>query len=219
MHFSYLLALLPHASSLAATLPLLIGMYRLRVLNRTQCLLWGICLSELVVEQLAKVLWHQQANNLWLYNLLLIIEPIVWGAIYNRQFTGRVLPKVARWWAVGFVLFVVVNGIWWQPFVTTLGLHAFTALVASMVAFALLYFAQQLKNKHMLPFSSNYMLWVNSGNLLYYTGSLFYFIVLNFIKSNSPEGQLVFTMNALFNITRMALYAKALWMQPVAPSR
>jgi len=212
-----LLRMMIPVSAFVPLVPFLAGLSRFTTHNATKRRLWLLVTVIFVAEQVAIWLWFQKTSNVWVFHFLAPLEALGWALVYQQQFKGRVWPKVVMAWGLLMVPFAVINAIWWQqPQNNEFNSHVIMVLAIGMVVIAVSFFMHQLTQPWLQPLKSYFMLWVTSANLLYFTGGLFYFISVQYIQVKGTAANWLFIVNALFNIMRMVIYAKALWMRPAA---
>ncbi|HAA12669.1 MAG TPA: hypothetical protein DCE41_13635 [Cytophagales bacterium] len=207
-------------STFAAAIPLGVGAYNFRRLEPARRGVWGLCLAALLAEQVARYYWKQNLPNVWTYHLLAPVLAVGWASIYRLWFAPKISPRLILGVGVLFLPYAVINGILWQsPLDSAFNSNVTVALAAMMVFFGVLYFYLQFNEPHASPLKGNFRFWINGGNLLYYSGSLFLFVIVQYLDNNSRFTSQVFILNAGFNITYMILLAVALWMPPLSPNQ
>ncbi|MEL6533781.1 MAG: hypothetical protein AAFQ98_00145 [Bacteroidota bacterium] len=213
-----LFLILGEVSTFAALLPILAGIKSWGYHGPTRRAVWLICVTIFAAEQLARYYWLRKEPNLWVYHSLAPLLAVGWCWVYHQKLRPVLPSRVVLALGVLFIPLAIANALWWQlPAANAFNSNVTTPLSGMMVIFALIYFRLQFTSKPLAPIKGNYMLWINSANLLYWAGSLFLFVITQYLVQGDNIGTVAFVLNACFNLINMALLAIALWMKPPNP--
>ncbi|MFY8037118.1 MAG: hypothetical protein ACOVMQ_08125 [Cyclobacteriaceae bacterium] len=188
----------------------LVGLFRFRQLNTDQRILFALICVAVVTEVCARILWNFQLNNLFLYNLYIVIEFLLLCLIYSHPLAKMIHVKYFYFAMGSFVLFAVVNALFFQS------PHQFNSHVnftecLLLMLLAILFFYQEtrdLVHRHLLRTP---LFWINASVITYFSGALVLFYVANdIIPMTLKERGVVWGVHALFNIVHYALYTVAL---------
>ena len=80
------------------------------------------------------------------------------------------------------------------------------------IFFAISYYYKLLKDLKVRYLERNPMFWINTGILIYFSGSLFLFIFSNYILKNVQLNILFWAIHAGLNIFIHIFYAIGLWL-------
>lgn len=138
---------------------------------------WYVVMS-VIVQFFSMYLASQKSNNLYLLHIFVPASFVCFSVFYQKVFSNFLHGRFL-WWIAGlFVLFSIVNSIWWQKIETfnsyALSLESVFLIIYSLSLFALLLNESVRKQKKEML---SCLRWINSGILIYYTSGLlmFYF--------------------------------------------
>ncbi|OEK00276.1 hypothetical protein BFP97_01550 [Roseivirga sp. 4D4] len=195
---------------------MLIGVIKFQRLNYLQRLVFIIVLIALVNEALATYLRMRGVNNLWVYHLFVPCTFLVVLRIYKRVFEEVITRRVFNAISIGFLLFAVLNSLFIQP----LDVFNSNTITVSSVLYILLsitYFHQLLRGTALLALERTPMFWLNTGVLIYYSGTLLLYVMVNYVAGLGETAKVsisLWALNILFNIILNVFYALALWVSP-----
>lgn len=198
-----------------ATLPaIVVGMAKFRHLPAPLRIIALHVLIAGAVDLTATILWHQKVNNLFLLHIYTIEECglILW--FYSYLLGDAISRKWFLYVFLGFLLLSVANSIFLQP-LSRNNTYARSIEAVIIIACAVLYFYKMLSEaKLKAPARSPYF-WINTGFLIYFSGSLVLFTLSNYIRGPQYR-QLrldIWTMHAFFAILLYVLIGIGLWKQ------
>jgi hypothetical protein len=198
-------------ASYSVILPLFVVFLRVRSdQTKEQQLLSILVLTSALIELSAYLLGtHFGIPNLFLLHLLTISELVLLTLIY-----GTVLGRRSQWAILLLAgIPMLINSIFVEQ------LQGFNVINRSgqallMITFAILFFAQTLRNMKIKRLEKSPLFWISCGVLIYYAASLFIFI---FSKDLVPFKALWFVywgVHAIFSIILNLFYTLALWINP-----
>ena len=206
--------LLIAVSSYIILIPTALAIARYKKIDFSQRQLSFLIFYACVIQLVFVGLWHFSIPNLPLFHLYPIGELILLSILYNRHLK-MVYPTNLVWVLSGItIVFSLYNSIFIQS------IHVFSSNAISiesgiLVVYAISYFYKLLKDTVMHDLGSNPMFWINSGVLIYFSGSLVIFLSSNYLLPKSLEMQnMVWGIHAVFNILHYVLYTIALWVTP-----
>ncbi|UXX77774.1 hypothetical protein N7E81_10370 [Reichenbachiella carrageenanivorans] len=138
----------------------------------------------------------------WIINLFSIFEILILGFIYSTQWKSRfiflIVPII---WCVAFgiKLFENINGFHGEYF-------AISSFI--VMAFACYAFYRIFIEESVLSLESYYFFWINTGFLIYASGSLFSFLLSHHILM---ENESSWMLHNAANILKNLLFAIGLW--------
>jgi len=201
---------------LVICIPLLIGVIKVHRLNYEQKLVLVIVLIALVNELLATYLRMRGVNNLWVYHLFVPCTFLVILRIYKKVFEQVISRWVFNATSISFLLFAAFNSLFIQP----LDVFNSNTITVSSVLYILLsitYFHQLLRNTAHLALERTPMFWLNTGVLIYYSGTLLLYVLVNYVAGLGETAKVsisLWALNIVFNIILNIFYALALWVSP-----
>jgi hypothetical protein len=202
-------------SQASILLPFLIGISRSGKQSVEQLLLLGLVTLSLLTEALGFYININQLadSNLAVYNIYVVILFVFLNRIYLEILQWKYIKLSLNILLVSFVLFALVNVIFWQPIHTFHSNTITVSLVVSMVL-SVAYFYQWLNKAGDLSWKNKPMFWFNSGILIYSSGALLLFVFIERALSSSSEtiGSL-WAFNAFLNIMLNCFYTLSLWIR------
>ncbi len=168
-----------------------------------------LLLLSLVVQVLARVLWLNHMNNLFLLHIYTLFEFIFLGFFYSRLLTKySFFQKYHLYFIAGISLLIVLNTIFLQP-ITGFNNNAKTLTQVIYIGYAVAYFFQEAATTDKNA-QQRLLTLINSAILLYYAGSLFIFMFGSIILKSS-EHYAFWIVNALLYLIFQLLVFIALW--------
>lgn len=163
------------------------------------------------VELFARILLSYKASNLPLLHLYIPIEFALLGWMYqlylHRLYPRYIIPLII----VIFTLFSVVNSVFIQS-IKTFNTNARAVENLLLIIFAVSYFYKLLKELKIRYLEKNPMFWINTGILIYFSGSLFLFIFSNYSIIDKSISRLTWIIHAFLNIFINIIYSIGLWL-------
>lgn len=194
-------------------LPLGIGLYQFKKLSIShRFLYWFIVLGTITetTSRISKKLFVI-SNNMPLGHVYISLSFLLLALFYLYELQNFINKKVIIAIIVIFELFCLHNAIFFQSHLTFPSIPgAISALL--LVAFAILSFANIMREGKIRKLSDSSLIWINSAVLFYFSGNFFYYTLYNFILNYSREFSIL-TINflALINTIFYALIAVGLW--------
>ncbi len=223
-----LLEILVRVSQFSIVLPLLLGLFlypRLGVEQRRLLLLVAVyTFFELAADKdIGWIEWliGKKDNNLPGLHLFTIVQYVLILNIYGN-FLQKIIPRWVYW--AGFVLFPIwgiINGIWFDGWYNY-NPNARSVQIIVILVLVLLYFYQLLKTIELKRLESDPLFWVSCGLLIYFSGSLFIFLMSNYFLDNKNYELLesIWGMHSILNVIANLSFAIALWInsrKPISP--
>lgn len=189
---------------------LIIGIVRLKTVNRDQLTLLILIGLVTIVEIVGRILWYSSTNNLFLYHFYSVAEFLLLGSLYKKQLSYLISAKYFNLIFLAFVLFAVINTLFFQS------LKQFNSNVTLtesllLIVFSILYFYKELHYLENPNLAKVPMFWINAAIITYFSGSLVLFHVANdLIPVPMKEMGVVWGVHAIFNMIQYTLFAVAL---------
>lgn len=147
-----------------------------------------------------------------LFHIYTVLEFFVLALLYKHLFHKERIKKNINIIILLFFVFKILDitfftSIWESD---TLAMTLESVL---MIIFGILYFDQVLKEM-VIPNLEKYpVFWINSGILIYFSGSLFLFLFSDFIFSTQTSYWSFWSIHSTLTITKNALFSIGLWLQ------
>lgn len=189
-----LLLLIKHRKELPSTLQLL-----------GYCLLWSF-----LIEISAKIFIQLEINNLPLLHLYTLGEFLLWSLFYQKVLLKRsATRKLSNYFIFGILLLLISNSLFIED-IWGFNSYAKTLVSSLIIGYAIFYQARLLNEAS--PEGSASLTLINSGVLIYYTGSFLIFLFSNYFLKTSTGLPIVFwVFNSLLNLIFQIIILRALW--------
>jgi len=200
-------------SQLTILVPLIIAIVFRYRLSREQKFI-GIVVTVSFLTELAATLVAMLSvnpNNWFLYHGFAVIMFYLMNRIYKTALVEVYPGRLFDWLAVLFVLFSLLNTLLWQS-IDTINSNVIVAGNLLYMFFSLSYFYFMLNSPSSGGAKRDPIFWLNTGVLLYNSGALVLFLLVNNMVAESPE--LLTTswiLNAVFSIMLNGFYSFSLW--------
>lgn len=207
-----LLSTFVNISSFSIVIPLAIALFQLKTASREQLILTTLVACSFITEVIANLLWYQFINNLAVYNSYALVNFNLLFLLYYYQF-GSKTKKFMVFVQILFNILAVLNTLFLQK-ISIFNSNLTTSAALVLIACALAYFYKLLKEIKYQKLEKNPLFWINSGVILYYSGSLILFLLGNVLAYPSLEVALAaWGLNSFFNLLLNTAYSIALWIR------
>ncbi|MGB3548903.1 MAG: hypothetical protein WBA17_18155 [Saprospiraceae bacterium] len=220
--------ILASLSQYSIGLPFIIGSIFFGRLIREQRMVWFFVIVSLFFEVAADYrvgfiewVFGVPGNNLPGLHLFTIAQYVMILVIYGR-FLRQFIPNTVFW---AILIAFPIWGIMSATFIDgwyNYNPHARAVQIISILILILCYFYQLLKNVEINRLESDPLFWVSCGLLIYFSGSLFIFLMSNYFLANKNYELLdsIYGMHSILNIIANLAYTIALWInsrKPISP--
>lgn len=154
-------------------------------------------------------------SNTWIYNIYLIPEYMFYYFFFNSYLNKGWAKKICRLLVIFFTTFSIVNIGWIQELHN---LDTYTIITGNLLVIflSLAYFIQTLHEKNFKKQSSDPLFWITTGSFIFFTGSLPYFIFMNYLVThNIPLALALFNILLILNTFMYTFYLIAFLCKPV----
>jgi hypothetical protein len=159
-------------------IPFFIGIYKYKELRNLKFLFFFIC-GGVVTETGLKILKSiGYRNNLVLTHFYAIASFVLLAIFFQKVFSGYIKRIWFKSLIFFFLILCFVQLLFFQSINDFPSLQ-FSVLALVMVAFSILYFHKVMVEAKIVHLSKEPLIWINAAILVYYTGSLFYYILFN----------------------------------------
>lgn len=195
---------------LTIIIPVLIAIFKYRHLSsELKIAAWYLFLggfSNFITSLLA----FNNITNIPVFHFYTALELTLLCIFYKMILGGSVISRYIHPLIVVFLLLCVVNVLFFQNLFT---FNSYTkTLEAIIIVFlALAYFKKNLDETAVSTSPQNPVVYINSGVLIYFSGSLIIFVIENLSISNITFWKVVWTLHASLLMIMYQLFAVALW--------
>ncbi|WP_045114865.1 hypothetical protein [Microscilla marina] len=208
INWSFVLANVSVASILLpAILAIILFKKQTLPLKILSILLWVGVLVEIVARTLA----IYKLPNLPALHVYVVIEFALLAWMYqlylHKTYARYVIPVII----IAFTIFSIINSLFIQSIYT---FNTYSRPISNLllIIFALSYFYKMLRELKVRYLEKAPMFWVNTGILIYFSGSLFLFIFSNYIVSDKGLLLLMWNIHSFLNIIHNIFYTIGLWL-------
>ena len=192
-------------------IPFFVAIYNRKKLTYPLKYLGYLMYFSALIEIISEIMWWKEMNNLFLLHIYVIAEFILIGWMYQlylyKLYNRNIIPILI----LAFSIFSVINSLFIQS-IQTFNTHSRPIGNFIFIIFSISYFYKLLKELKIRYLELNPMFWINTGILIYFSGSLFLFIFSNYLLKNSTQNNLFWTIHAGLNIFINIFYAIGLWL-------
>ncbi len=149
-------------------------------------------------------------NNMPVLHLFTVLEFTLISIYFKKVFNDKKRDFVINFLIFFLIAFSVVNVAFLQD------IHTYNGYVKSIVAiliiaYAISFYKNTLDNVSTDTSSAKPTIYINTGLILYFSGSFIFFIVPNLIVPDLQFGVLIWTIHATFLLIMYILVAIGLW--------
>ena len=200
---------LSKAAGLAFLLPVVVGVWRFRILEPTMKMftMWSFLGAiEVCTEYL---LGTRGINNMFLVNAYLVVEVPLLLAVYRRSVTQQNVKRLLTALSIFFIAAWVIDKIYWEmPGQLNEEMHMLSRVVTIVSSVVVLNSA--MKNVS-CALTGQPIFWVAAGSILYSAGSLLVLGLGNeFMKMSLSYFMYAWTINWTLSIVSCVMYTKGL---------
>lgn len=137
-------------------------------------------------------------NNMYLKHTLSHVEIILFSLYYYFIFEKLLFRKLVVILFVGYVIFSVLDTIFYEPFSIYPSNIGFVYSLM-IIFYSLLFFFEIYEKGEILYIERHPHFWINSAFLLYYSGTLLLGLFSNFLMYRIPRDNYIF-LNSFFSV-------------------
>lgn len=199
------------SSPLATAAPVVIALSsynRYPVLLRTFSLLLFIAGF---IQLTAWLLWMNRSNNLYLLHIYTISEFILLTIVYKKLLSDLLKPWFFLILTSVFLSFAIADAFFLNG-VMRYNTFSRPAEAFIILIYSILYFVQLLRSLQVQRLESEPFFWINSAILLYFSSSLFLFILSNSILGVSlAMNKIIWSLHAILAWIMYTTVSIGLW--------
>lgn len=198
-------------ASFFCIVPLMIGFYNWKFINLKSIPVFILLVIVLLVECINQYSSYRGYNTYPITRIYTLIEFMCLTVFYKRFFQTQINAYFFYLIMIGFAIIALIDAFLINSIYKS-DTIAFAVEAITMLIFSVLSFYVIMKNMLYEKITDEPFFWINSAYLIYFSGTLFLFIFLNYILKNKPEYfiQLYF-INSLLNLLSYSLISVGLW--------
>jgi hypothetical protein len=167
-----------------------------------------------MLQLVSLIYWFLEKNNLFILHFLVPIGFVFLAAFYRNVLKGFLHPMILMVVAAGFVLFSVINTLYFQP-LSVFNSNALTVECVLLVILSLSTYTLLL-NKTIINRDSKAFAginWINSGIFIYHSSTLLIFYFGEYITSNIDLelSRYTWVVHSAFSVIMYFCFWKGLW--------
>lgn len=201
-------------SAYSICLPAAIGLIRLRNLTWEQQIVLRLVGISIFFEFAALYIGAAlDLKNLPLLHIFTVLQFYLLALIYRRNLPPVIPTRIINWLIIVFVVIAILSAIFLEGL---LRFNTYPRALESimLIFFSLTFFYKTLKELKIKKLEREPVFWINSGVLIYFSGSLLIFIVSNYFFTSDDILFVAWGIHAILNIVNNLLYGIALWVRP-----
>ena len=188
-----------------------ISLIRYKYLKNELIFIWYFILMGTFFEILSRsLIYFNVKNTLPALHLYTILEFIIIGLFYKKNFGTFFSPKIITAVIIIFTLLAFINGFFIQGIFNfntyASGLEGIIIIILSLLCFYKMLIELDTRDPTKQP-----VFWINSGFLFYFAGNLFIVILSNFIKGDNYLLSLAWGMHAFLMLILHLFLGIGLW--------
>lgn len=183
-----------------------IGTFRLKNLSRSSKTLYVLLVITLYSELISEILKRVSNNNLVVFHIYNPLQFVILATAYNYELkeTNIIHSLIAA-----YVIFAVLNGLFWQPFFDAFCSYSFSVNVVLVSGISLYYLYQLLQDAAEESFTSYPLFWISIGYLIYNCLNLLGLGAFNQLSENSSFSYSLEVVRTMSNYLLYAMFAVA----------
>lgn len=206
------LATISEIAQLSLALPILVMLFRFKRFTKLFWTLAVLLLVALIISYSAYILYQNRTNNMYLLHIYTVLEYALWSIFYYQLFEKKVAKKIIVSMLLLFVIFSITNTIYWQS-LEMFNSYSRSVESAFLLCFAIAWFYKVFVDSKIIKLESHPVFWINSGVLVYFSGSFLLFITNNFLVHISRQQFFeAWALHGLFLIIHYLFIAIGIWL-------
>jgi len=167
-------------------LPFIAGVVRFRWLSHGQRWIFALVSLGLLTELGSGYLAEMYGNNMALSHIYVALEGLLISEIFFRSYPSLISRKWLRSLQVGYVVFVIINGLFIQEM---LAYNSYSRLMEALLMppLAITFLAQVLRRLDVPRLERHPLFWVSIGILCYFSGNLLLFVYAEYVQGAGHE--------------------------------
>lgn len=187
--------LLQHIYIIPLFVSMLLSLKSFRLRWHVQYKLFSILLILVFVTEVFAICWkyylhnnigggNYSNSNLWLYNIALIPQYLLYLRIYYLVIKSPALKKAIV--IIGFIFpaFAIINLLLFQP-LNSINSYSLVASSAIVLFLSVCYFEQLRNESEIIKLSAHPMVWLSLGAFIFHAANLPYIISLDYLIHNN----------------------------------
>ncbi len=201
-------------AALPSLMALIVGLRNFHRLNKSQKALLALVGFIVSIEIASRVMWFLKVNNLFLLPFYTVVEFSFLLWVFRTQLHQKKEQRILLFFFLGFLLFSLIYLVFVHDFSLHNNYHRIVESVF-LLFLALWYYFRSIKSLKDRFLEYNPMFWIATGILIYFSGTVFIFLLSNYLRNYTDTLRLnVWAIHALFNVILYTLYGIALWIDP-----
>jgi hypothetical protein len=149
-------------------------------------------------------------NNMPVMHVYTFVEFALLALFYKKLLNTKQSDRIINWLIPSFLVICVVNAIYFQSVLTY---NTYTKSIEALIILilAITYFVKVLDNDDTEEKNVNVITYINSGLLIYFSGSFIWFVIFNLTIGNVGLGVIMWSIHATLLLILYILIAIALW--------
>jgi hypothetical protein len=207
MRFVYMTLVVPATVSVPLFLALI---YYRRLLKPEKVMTFFLVISGIINAVGCWISWHRQ-NNLYLLHIYTCIELLFICLFFGEVFDNKRMKKWLVVLALIYIAAAISNSILLQD-INKFNTYARSVSAIITISFCLYYYKTKLAMTETYRWRREPVFWFVTGFLIYFSSSLFLFILSNFtLVMNRPLAWTLWNIHATMVLIMYLLFAAGFW--------
>jgi len=191
-------------------IPIIPAALKYRYLPEPQKIVSWYLFVAAIFSLINNLLGFSNINNMPVMHVYTFVEFVLLVLFYRNVLTGTRIGKYAVYAVPFFLIFCVVNVLFFQD-IYTYNTHTKSIEALLVIFMAIAYFRKTLDRIGKDDARYSPLSYINSGLLLYFSGSFIWFTIFNLTVQNKSFGMVMWSIHATFLLVLYILIATALW--------
>jgi len=191
-------------------IPIIPAALKYRYLPEPQKIVSWYLFFAAIFSLINNLLGFSNINNMPVMHVYTFVEFVLLVLFYRNVLTGTRIGKYAVYAVPFFLIFCVVNVLFFQD-IYTYNTHTKSIEALLVIFMAIAYFRKTLDRIGKDDARYSPLSYINSGLLLYFSGSFIWFTIFNLTVQNKSFGMVMWSIHATFLLVLYILIATALW--------
>lgn len=156
------------------------------------------------------ILGFNNINNMPVMHVYTFVEFALLALFYKKLLNTQQSDKIINWLIPSFLVICVINVLYIQDLYTY---NTYTKSIEALIILilAITYFVKVLDKVEIEEKNVNVITYINSGLLIYFSGSFIWFVIFNLTIGNVGLGVIMWSIHATLLLILYILIAIALW--------
>jgi hypothetical protein len=203
--------ILSRLSAVIVLLPIIISLIKFKALGPHLKALSFFLYITAILEVLSLYCASRGINNFFLFHIHTVFEYGCLALVYYYLFNSKIIKRVLLGSIVLVAVFAIADPIFIENIASMNTIPRFINSIL-LIVLSMLFFYKIFIDMKIFPLGSHPMFWINTGILIYFSGTLFLFIFSNSLMEQSDQTYWEsWIIHSILNILLNLFFAIGLW--------